>query len=304
MKWMPSLARMDLMFGACKRIVAAIDRLSDHQLIHYGDTVCASLRFTAAFAQINVPLMDRNATWESIQGFFGKLPYDTVKTQIVFEFVVSLAEVLDRLSMPSLVSVQSLFLSLLHPESELRRLSSKYGASDENAVDVMSFITSRRVLELLGPLLRLLAKHRPELVDSRLLPVACFVLEANLVEDSRNSDHNIELQRWDNMIRSPPSRQTSQRDLKVFDKLIKACKGMENNLKFFSDRRLGSVTCGACERTAQGSSKLHKCAGCGILRYCCEDCQKNHWVAHRYHCKALGAIRLESKAHKFRAQGK
>ena len=34
------------------------------------------------------------------------------------------------------------------------------------------------------------------------------------------------------------------------------------------------------------SEKLKKCSGCGNVAYCSIKCQRQHWPAHKNHCKA------------------
>ena len=36
-----------------------------------------------------------------------------------------------------------------------------------------------------------------------------------------------------------------------------------------------SVICGACGQTQTGTKALKKCSGCGVLRYCCSECQED-----------------------------
>ena len=46
-------------------------------------------------------------------------------------------------------------------------------------------------------------------------------------------------------------------------------------------------TCACCSRTkATGATSMRTCAGCNLVYYCSEECQKLHWKAHKSTCRS------------------
>eukprot|EP00928_Gymnodinium_smaydae_P073121 TRINITY_DN56360_c0_g1_i1.p1 TRINITY_DN56360_c0_g1~~TRINITY_DN56360_c0_g1_i1.p1 ORF type:complete len:555 (-),score=64.99 TRINITY_DN56360_c0_g1_i1:87-1751(-) len=47
------------------------------------------------------------------------------------------------------------------------------------------------------------------------------------------------------------------------------------------------VSCSACHAKGIGTTAMQKCSACGVVRYCCRTCQKDHWIAHKELCPLL-----------------
>ena len=45
------------------------------------------------------------------------------------------------------------------------------------------------------------------------------------------------------------------------------------------------VCCANCGKAEVDDVKLKKCGGCGLVKYCSIECQKNHWPQHKRECK-------------------
>ena len=50
--------------------------------------------------------------------------------------------------------------------------------------------------------------------------------------------------------------------------------------------------CTSCETAESAPLKLKKCTGCRSVQYCCQDCQRDDWPAHKSTCR-----RLQQEAH-------
>ena len=75
-------------------------------------------------------------------------------------------------------------------------------------------------------------------------------------------------------------------------------------------RRFQRRLCDNCPACAHlGEPRYMVCSGCGVARYCSEECQRAHWPCHQEEClavqaiiKELGALELEQKAAKLEAR--
>jgi hypothetical protein len=56
------------------------------------------------------------------------------------------------------------------------------------------------------------------------------------------------------------------------------------NIQF---RHFTPWACNSCKRGAFTGTKLLKCGGCHLFRYCCKDHQVEHWAQHKRFCKAV-----------------
>lgn len=59
----------------------------------------------------------------------------------------------------------------------------------------------------------------------------------------------------------------------------------------------GARHCSVCNATtSEGGGHLRKCAGCGMVAYCCKEHQKAHWKAqHKKECAELKTIAMTKK---------
>ena len=64
-------------------------------------------------------------------------------------------------------------------------------------------------------------------------------------------------------------------------------------------RRFQRRLCHNCPACAHlGEPRYMVCSGCGVARYCSEECQRLHWPRHREECHAIQAAALEVRKNK------
>ena len=74
-------------------------------------------------------------------------------------------------------------------------------------------------------------------------------------------------------------------------KMVSTIGGMLSPRQTDAKAKQSCACCGVCKADMALGSKLRKCSGCGIVRYCSAECQKTHWSdRHKRECKRLAKL--------------
>ena len=77
---------------------------------------------------------------------------------------------------------------------------------------------------------------------------------------------------------------------KSLDSALRALKRWPRLLPYWP--RLRRRVCDHCHsRVALSEPRYLVCGGCGVARYCCEECQRNDWEWHQSFCEAMARRR-------------
>ncbi|GAB4815519.1 hypothetical protein N2152v2_002565 [Parachlorella kessleri] len=58
-------------------------------------------------------------------------------------------------------------------------------------------------------------------------------------------------------------------------------------------RPCAKLLCTNVRGCSEGRLRGRRCGGCGVVRYCSEECQLQHWAQHGPVCAALAALKLQ-----------
>ena len=65
--------------------------------------------------------------------------------------------------------------------------------------------------------------------------------------------------------------------------------------------RLRRRVCDNCQQqVALSEPRYLVCGGCGVARYCCEECQRNDWEWHQTYCAAMARTRRVHRAERLK----
>merc|ERR1712008_392179 len=96
---------------------------------------------------------------------------------------------------------------------------------------------------------------------------------------------------WDPLLRGDQFNVVSKKDWKAMVKRMSCSQHHFQSSEFhLADRAGTAVMCGSCSNVETGTASLQKCSRCGVVRYCSQECQSQHWPFHKKVCKRLAAM--------------